>query len=434
MAEARNHRSGRNDREGSFFRETPFVHSCVCGSGKRANLWSDAKNKWQCVKCMNKQKEELDLHPVTPEHFHHCRSCQSGREWSCPNCHGEGEFANPGDLVPTPCTRCGGSGRVRVPSRPYAPSGRTPAGYGEASQMDLGEFRAWACDACGEPKTASLRLMMVGSQPRFICPKCSSEYIKKGAANLWRSNRFHPPKDVPPHVEAFERAVAQGLNETPQAAVSGKFMDCFMSLKTRCPVCAKFHAKEKKKPKEESAENRFAQASAECTKRGHDWNADFQYCKNCGVINPKYAVVSTDAVGPAMFNTLDFTHKRMKLPANESIKQALRWVQRKGKTVQFGNVVGPHIGHTNIYELPDEGVAKKFEAHVRSIDGDGRPAMVNKEWQAFYKKSIGPFEEAVERQLEALTDPVTTVKPKKVKVAPAFGTSAHLGASSDESE
>lgn len=46
-----------------------------------------------------------------------------------------------------------------------------------------------------------------------------------------------------------------------------------------------------------------------------------------------------------------------------------RWVERKGKRVEFGNVVGPHVGETYKYEFPTEEMARKFEKAVTPENG-----------------------------------------------------------------
>lgn len=53
----------------------------------------------------------------------------------CPDCRGRGRFA--GDMMASywiPCGRCGGSGRVAVPSRPRAPRAKTPRHPGPAKR------------------------------------------------------------------------------------------------------------------------------------------------------------------------------------------------------------------------------------------------------------------------------------------------------------
>jgi hypothetical protein len=55
----------------------------------------------------------------------------------------------------------------------------------------------------------------------------------------------------------------------------------------------------------------------------------------------------------------------------------VRWVERRGNTVRFGNLVGAFVGQVHTYELPDHALAAEFEATVSTLDGQGNPAPVD---------------------------------------------------------
>ena len=45
-----------------------------------------------------------------------------------------------------------------------------------------------------------------------------------------------------------------------------------------------------------------------------------------------------------------------------------RWVERKGKTVTFGNLVGSYLGKPYIYSLPTIALAETLEALAKSAE------------------------------------------------------------------
>jgi hypothetical protein len=53
-----------------------------------------------------------------------------------------------------------------------------------------------------------------------------------------------------------------------------------------------------------------------------------------------------------------------------------RWVERKGKRVEFGNVVAGFCGKPYIYEFPDVKMAKRFASFVGKKDKVGSPVGV----------------------------------------------------------
>ena len=63
--------------------------------------------------------------------------------------------------------------------------------------------------------------------------------------------------------------------------------------------------------------------------------------------------------------------------------QMTRWVDRKGTTVRFGNVVGGFGGRAYVYEFPDEKLAGQFEREI--ADEDGTPRPVDEKWKPYAK-------------------------------------------------
>jgi len=53
-----------------------------------------------------------------------------------------------------------------------------------------------------------------------------------------------------------------------------------------------------------------------------------------------------------------------------------RWVERKGRRVEFGNVVAGFCGTPYVYEFPDEAKARRFAAFVKGKDEKGNPVAV----------------------------------------------------------
>ncbi len=58
-----------------------------------------------------------------------------------------------------------------------------------------------------------------------------------------------------------------------------------------------------------------------------------------------------------------------------------RWVQRDGRMVSFGNMVGPFVGKPYTYECKTEEQAIRFEEYVKRRDPDNEkiPIAVGKE-------------------------------------------------------
>jgi hypothetical protein len=63
----------------------------------------------------------------------------------------------------------------------------------------------------------------------------------------------------------------------------------------------------------------------------------------------------------------------------------VRWVERKGKRVEFGNIVGPYCGKPYVYQFPNEKLAKEFETFVKKEEGPGMPIGVPPEIWGQYK-------------------------------------------------
>lgn len=71
---------------------------------------------------------------------------------------------------------------------------------------------------------------------------------------------------------------------------------------------------------------------------------------------------------------------------NDFMTQMKRWVQRTGKVVEFGNVVGAYTGKTYKYEFPTESLAKKFAKVAGSKDKEGNPIAIPLKWRGYYKE------------------------------------------------
>ena len=54
-----------------------------------------------------------------------------------------------------------------------------------------------------------------------------------------------------------------------------------------------------------------------------------------------------------------------------------RWVERRGTTIRFGNLVGAFVGQTYTYKFPDNALAAAFEAEVATVDEQGNPGPVD---------------------------------------------------------
>lgn len=63
-----------------------------------------------------------------------------------------------------------------------------------------------------------------------------------------------------------------------------------------------------------------------------------------------------------------------------------RWVDRRGKVVTFGNVVGGHVGSTYTYKFPTTAKAKEFQA-VAKEGTDTMPSAIDPDvWGKFRVK------------------------------------------------
>lgn len=67
-----------------------------------------------------------------------------------------------------------------------------------------------------------------------------------------------------------------------------------------------------------------------------------------------------------------------------------RWVRRRGRVVELGNIVGGLVGRGYVYKFPSEALAKKFEKLVSGTT-DGHPTAVPEEWRKYRVGGSDPF-------------------------------------------
>lgn len=68
------------------------------------------------------------------------------------------------------------------------------------------------------------------------------------------------------------------------------------------------------------------------------------------------------------------------------IDRVTRWVERKGRIVRFGNIVGAFVGRAYVYEFPDVALARTFERVAKRVGPDGTPVPIPPETWGLYRK------------------------------------------------
>ena len=71
-----------------------------------------------------------------------------------------------------------------------------------------------------------------------------------------------------------------------------------------------------------------------------------------------------------------------------NMDKMVRWVERKGKRVEFGNIVGPFVGKPYKYQLPTMKLAKELEELAKKVI-NGSPNPISPEiWKRYEIKEV----------------------------------------------
>jgi hypothetical protein len=68
------------------------------------------------------------------------------------------------------------------------------------------------------------------------------------------------------------------------------------------------------------------------------------------------------------------------------LERMTRAVVRTGKTVEFRNGIGGHVGQPYRYTFPSVKLAKEFEAFAEKKDATGAPVAISPEWWPYEER------------------------------------------------